>query len=191
MIQLSERMGQEGVRLHLLARGAFERSLVLARPSIFQEEMELDDAVVERNRSALCLGGCSINCANDWRRDRSLARTIAMEFELERSFEKELQIATHPGQQKLIPRLFEKKLALPEMPMRDSKLLLKLVRLRLQSGFAAGCGRKNHDVRGSGIARARRSADCFSPPRRSLKSWNSPWRGWPTWWVTGMSVHRN
>jgi protein ImuB len=48
VIQLSERMGQDGVRLHTLARGAFERSLVLAKPSIyFQEEMELDDAVVE------------------------------------------------------------------------------------------------------------------------------------------------
>src|ERR1700730_1936408 len=38
-IQLSERLGQEGVRLHTLARGALVRSLVLAKPSDnFQEE---------------------------------------------------------------------------------------------------------------------------------------------------------
>jgi protein ImuB len=133
VIQLSERMGQEGVRLHLLARGAFERSLVLARPSIFfQEEMELDDAVVELESLSFVLGRLLDQLCERLAARSLSARTIAMEFELERSFEKELQITTHPGQQKLIPRRFEKKLALP-VPMRDSKLLLKLVRLRLQS----------------------------------------------------------
>src|SRR3984893_16861143 len=55
-----------------------------------------------------------------------------MEFDLERSFEKGLQLSAHADQHKLIPRKFEKILALP-VPMRDSKLLLKLVRFRLQS----------------------------------------------------------
>jgi len=64
---------------------------------------------------------------------RSLsARSIRMEFDLERSFEKGLQLSAHADQHKLLLRKFEKVLALP-MPMRDSKLLLKLVRLRLQS----------------------------------------------------------
>jgi protein ImuB len=64
---------------------------------------------------------------------RSLsARAIRMEFDLERSFEKDLQRVAHQNQQKLIPRKFDKILTLP-VPMRDSKLLLKLVRLRLQS----------------------------------------------------------
>jgi protein ImuB len=64
---------------------------------------------------------------------RSLsARSIRMEFDLERSFEKGLQLSAHADQHKLLPRKFEKILALP-VPMRDSKLLLKLVRLRLQS----------------------------------------------------------
>jgi protein ImuB len=133
VIQLSERMGQEGVRLHSLARGAFERSMVLARPSVFfQEEMELDDAVVELESLSFVLGRLLDQLCERLAARSLAARVIAMEFELERSFEKELQVATHPGQQKLIPRLFEKKLALP-VPMRDSKLLLKLVRLRLQS----------------------------------------------------------
>jgi protein ImuB len=55
-----------------------------------------------------------------------------MEFDLERSFEKGLQLSAHADQHRLLPRKFEKSLALP-VPMRDSKLLLKLVRLRLQS----------------------------------------------------------
>src|SRR4029077_18176382 len=60
------------------------------------------------------------------------ARAICMEFDMERWFEKELQISVPAEQQQPIPRKFEKILALP-VPMRDSKLLLKLARLRLQS----------------------------------------------------------
>ncbi len=48
VLQLSERLGQEGVRLHALARGAISRSLVIAEPGhSFEEEMELGDAVEE------------------------------------------------------------------------------------------------------------------------------------------------
>src|SRR6266404_5541497 len=48
VLQLSERLGQEGVRLSELARGVRQRSLVLAQTSsAFVEEMELDDAVEE------------------------------------------------------------------------------------------------------------------------------------------------
>jgi protein ImuB len=133
VIQLSERLGQEGVRLHLLARGEFTRSLVLARPSVyFQEEMELDDAVEELESLSFLLGRLLDQLCERLAARSLSARVIRMEFELERSFEKELQNSAHPGQQKLIPRKFEKVLVLP-VPMRDSKLLLKLVRLRLQS----------------------------------------------------------
>ena len=46
VLQLSERLGQGGVLLHELARGARVRSLVLAEPGIcFVEEMELEEAV--------------------------------------------------------------------------------------------------------------------------------------------------
>jgi protein ImuB len=133
VIQLSERLGQEGVRLHGLARGTFERSLVLAQPSTyFQEEMELDDAVVELESLSFVLGRLLDQLCERLAARSLSARAIAMEFELERSFEKALQVSWPAGQQKLIPRKFEKVLTLP-VPMRDSKLLLKLVRLRLQS----------------------------------------------------------
>jgi protein ImuB len=133
VIQLSERLGQEGVRLHTLARGALARSLTLAKPSVyFQEEMELDDAVEELESLSFLLGRLLDQLCERLAARSLSARVIRMEFGLERSFEKELQISVPAEQQKLIPRKFEKILTLP-VPMRDSKLLLKLARLRLQS----------------------------------------------------------
>jgi protein ImuB len=133
VIQLSERLGQEGVRLHTLAHGALVRSLVLAKPSDnFQEEMELDDSVEELESLSFVLGRLLDQLCERLAARSLSARSIRMEFELERSFEKGLQLSTHADQHKLLPRKFEKILALP-VPMRDSKLLLKLVRLRLQS----------------------------------------------------------
>jgi protein ImuB len=133
VIQLSERLGQPGVRLHTLARGALVRSLVLAKPSDnFQEEMELDDSVEELESLSFVLGRLLDQLCERLAARSLSARSIRMEFELERSFEKGLQLSAHADQHKLIPRKFEKSLALP-VPIRDSKLLLKLVRLRLQS----------------------------------------------------------
>ncbi len=57
VLQLSERLGQEGVRLHELARGESVRSIVLAEPEIhFEEEMELEDAVEELEPLSFLLG---------------------------------------------------------------------------------------------------------------------------------------
>src|SRR6267142_751717 len=57
VLQLSERLGQEGVRLSELARGMRQRSLVLAQPSsTFTEEMELDDGVEELEPLSFLLG---------------------------------------------------------------------------------------------------------------------------------------
>ena len=133
VIQLSERLGQPGVRLHTLARGALVRSLVLAKPSDnFQEEMELDDSVEELESLSFVLGRLLDQLCERLAARSLSARSIRMEFDLERSFEKGLQLSAHANQHKLLPRKFEKSLALP-VPIRDSKLLLKLVRLRLQS----------------------------------------------------------
>ncbi len=57
VLQLSERLGQEGVRLSELARGVRQRSLVLAQASSsFTEELELDDAVEELEPLSFLLG---------------------------------------------------------------------------------------------------------------------------------------
>jgi protein ImuB len=133
VVQLSERLGQEGVRLHTLARGAADRSLVLAKPcDFFQEELELDEAVEELEPLSFLLGRLLDQLCERLTARALSARSLRMEFDLERSFEKELQASVLLHQQKLMARKYEKTLSLP-VPMRDSKLLLKLVRLRLQS----------------------------------------------------------
>lgn len=117
VLELSERLGQEGVRLHEFARGARERSLVLAEPALhFVEEFKLEDSVEDLESLAFLLGRlldqlCARLAA------RSLAASaIRYQFELE----------TNPKS------TFEKVLSLP-VPMRNSKTFLKLLRLQLQA----------------------------------------------------------
>jgi protein ImuB len=125
VLQLSERLGHEGVRLHELARGESVRSMVLAEPEIhFEEEMELEDAVEELEPLSFLLGRLLDQlCA------RLVARSLAacairVRFDLDPAFTDPLQ--------KSAPKIHERVLSLP-VPMRDSKMLLNLLRLHLQS----------------------------------------------------------
>ena len=133
VLQLSERLGQEGVRLHQLARGVCVRSLALAQPSSqFTEEMELDDAVEELEPLSFLLGRLLDQlCAR--MQARALAiRAVHVHFELEPSFEKDVQSLKDDSRKKTAPKQYAKVLSLP-VPVRDSKTLLKLLRLQLQS----------------------------------------------------------
>jgi protein ImuB len=133
ILQLSERLGQNGVRLHELARGARVRSLVLAEACLqFAEEMELEDSVEELEPLSFLLGRLLDQlCAR--LEERALAvRTVRMRFELEPSFEKDVQALKDESRKKTAPKEYTKVLTLP-VPMRDSKVLLKLVRLSLQA----------------------------------------------------------
>lgn len=132
VLQLSERLGQEGVRLHALARGESSRSLAIAEAEhSFEEEMELDDPIEELDPLSFLLGRlldqiCARLAA------RSLAASaIRARFELQPSFEKAVNIGTEIFREKNRPGLFEEEMQLP-LPTRDSKMLLKLLRLRLQ-----------------------------------------------------------
>ena len=130
--QLSERLGQEGVRLHQLARGTYCRSLMLAEPeTCFTEEMALDYAVTELEPLAFLLGRLLDQlCAR--LETRSLAASaFCLRFDLKDSVEEEFQVKNKTSS-KIDLRTFEKILRLP-VPMRDSKVLLKLLRLQLQS----------------------------------------------------------
>src|SRR5208282_5792769 len=125
VLQLSERLGQEGVRLHELARGESVRSLVLAEPEIyFEEEMELEDAVEELEPLSFLLGRLLDQlCA------RLVARSLAacairVRFDLDPGF--------CDSGRKSASKIYERVLTLP-VPMRDSKMLLNLLRLHLQS----------------------------------------------------------
>ena len=138
VLQLSERLGQEGVRLHELARGESVRSIVLAEPEIhFEEEMELEDAVEGLEPLSFLLGRLLDQlCA------RLVARSLAacairVRFDLDPAFFMSRFVSTNPEprgnpQQKSAVKIYERVLTLP-VPMRDSKMLLNLLRLHLQS----------------------------------------------------------
>jgi protein ImuB len=132
VLQLSERLGQEGVRLSELARGIRQRALVLAQASsIFAEEMELDDAVEELEPLSFLLGRLLDQlCAR--LEARALAvRAVRVRFELQPSFEKDFQTLQEDFRKKPEVKQYEKVLTLP-VPMRNAKTLLKLLRLQLQ-----------------------------------------------------------
>jgi protein ImuB len=132
VLQLSERLGQEGVRLSELARGVRQRSLMLAQASsIFAEEMELDDAVEELEPLSFLLGRLLDQlCAR--LETRALAvRAVRIRFELQPSFEKDFQALKEELRRKPDVKQYEKLLTLP-VPMRNAKTLLKLLRLQLQ-----------------------------------------------------------
>src|SRR5712671_2198911 len=132
VLQLSERLGQEGVRLSELARGVRQRSLVLAQASsTFTEEMELDDAVEELEPLSFLLGRLLDQlCAR--LEARALAvRAVRIRFELQPSCEKDFQTLKEDLRTKPSVKQYKKVLTLP-VPMRNAKTLLKLLRLQLQ-----------------------------------------------------------
>ena len=93
VLQLSERLGQQGVRLHELARARSARTMVLAQPAIyFEEEMELEHAEGELEPLSFLLGRLlDLLCAR--LAERSLAAgAIRVQFQLEPSFENELRL---------------------------------------------------------------------------------------------------
>ena len=152
VLQLSERLGQRGVMLHELARGARVRALVLAQASLtFEEEMELDETVEELEPLSFLLGRLLDQvCAR--LESRALAvQTIRVWFELEPSFEKDVQSMNDESRKKTAPKEFAKVLTLP-VAMRDAKVLLKLLRLSLQS-----------DPPKSPIQKIRMTADAAAP----------------------------
>jgi protein ImuB len=152
VLELSERLGQEGVQLHALARGEGSRAIVVAQAAhTFIEEMELDDAVEELEPLSFLLGRLLNQLCTRLTARALAASTIRIRFELEPSFEKALETRKEVVRKKLLPGIFERELQLP-VPMRDATLLLKLVRLRLQANPPA-----------AGITKIRLTAEAARP----------------------------
>jgi protein ImuB len=131
VLPLSERLGQEGVRLQEWARGSAARSMNVAEPATcFEEELGLEDSVEELEPLSFLLGRllgqlCMRLAA------RSLAVcTIGLRFELDPSCIKEAR-SRKDDSGKRKSHVYEKTLTLP-VPMLDSKMLLNLIRLHLQ-----------------------------------------------------------
>jgi protein ImuB len=131
VLQLSERLGQAGVRLRTLARGAAARSLVIVEAElVFEEEMELDDAVEELEPLSFVLGRLLDQLCARLTARALAASLLRVRFDLQPAFENALDVRTEVVRASL-PGIYERTMLLP-VPMRDAKLLLKLLRLRLQ-----------------------------------------------------------
>ena len=117
--------------------------------------MELDDAVEELDPLSFLLGRLLDQlCARLAARSLAAA-SIRVRFELQPAFENALDVRKEMFRQINPPGVYEKELQLP-IPARDSKMLLKLLRLRLQSNPPAAPIRKI--VLGSGIRAPARHA---------------------------------
>ncbi|PYU26095.1 MAG: hypothetical protein DMG32_10655 [Acidobacteria bacterium] len=133
LLELSERLGQQGVQLHQWANGASLRSMILAEPKLcFEEEMALEYAVEELEPLTFLLGRLLDQlCARLSARSLS-ACAIHLLFELDASCDNESSPPQTPPGRLDETKTYEKLLTLP-VPMCDSKMLLKLLRLHLQS----------------------------------------------------------
>ncbi len=150
VLELSERLGQQGIRLHEWACGASLRSLVLAEPAVhFEEQMELEDAVAELEPLSFLLGRLLDQLCARLVASSLAACAIRLRFDMEVSDGNELSGRDTYGREvgsrrysqqdpakttshEHPSKIFETVLALP-VPVQDSKLLLKLIRLQLQS----------------------------------------------------------
>jgi len=133
VLALSECVGQEGVRLHAIASGKGMRPLLLAEPAQdFAECLELDEAVDDLESLSFLLGRLL-----DQLSARLTARALSIAavrviFELQPAFDNAFDTSRDMLRVKPAPRNFLCVLELP-VPTRDAKLLLKLLRLRLQA----------------------------------------------------------
>jgi protein ImuB len=132
VLQLSERLGQEGVCLHEWAQGAGVRAMVLTEPATtFEEELDLEDSVEELEPLSFLLGRLLDQLCL-----RLAARSLAigavhLRFTLDPTGRKDVQVRNDDSRRKKKSSLYRKTLTLP-VPMRDSKTLLNLLRLQLQ-----------------------------------------------------------
>jgi protein ImuB len=131
-VPLSERLGQQGIRLQRLARGAVSRTLHLYEPSpAFAESVELEHPILLLEPLAFLLNRMLEQvCAR--LANRALA---AQELRLELKLEQHVEV--HEEHDDVLPagngtQRFARTIQLP-VPMLDVKTFLKLLQLDLQA----------------------------------------------------------
>jgi protein ImuB len=139
-IALSERLGQAGVRLQKLARGAISRTLIPVEPPlIFEEAIELEYPLVLLEPLAFLLGRLLEQLC-----DRLAARALAtqelrLKLELDNRFRGDdddlpLQLRSEQAHEDARPHTtsFQRTLRLP-VPLLDARTFLKLLQLDLKT----------------------------------------------------------
>jgi protein ImuB len=133
VLSLSECVGQEGVRLHAIANGKGLRPLLLAEPAQhFEEWFELDEAIDDLESLSFVLGRLLDQLSARLSARALSIAAVQVNFELQPAFDNAFDTVRDLLRVKPSPRTFSCSLELP-VPTRDAKLLLKLLRLRLQS----------------------------------------------------------
>jgi protein ImuB len=133
LLDLSERLGQQGVQLHQWANGAGLHSMILAEPELrFEEEMALECAVEELEPLAFLLGRLLDQLCTRLSARGVSASAIRLRFTLDNSYENESSLHPISNERSDEKKIHETLLTLP-VPTRDSKMLLRLLRLHLQS----------------------------------------------------------
>jgi protein ImuB len=146
-IALSERLGQQGLRLQQLARGAASRTLVpVETPTVFEEAVELEYPIVLLEPLAFLLNRLLENiCARLASRALNTQELrLTLELQNFSSFSRQSKINNEEfpvqsaidGQQSTNrsshPEQFHRTLSFP-LPMLDPKLFLKLLQLDLNA----------------------------------------------------------
>jgi protein ImuB len=129
-VALSERLGQEGLRLQQLARGAASRTLVpVEPPPVFEEAVELEYPIVLLEPLAFLLNRLLEQiCARLASRALNTQELrLTLEFESFSAYQK----STINHQQSRAEQ-FQRTIRLP-LPMLDAKLFLKLLQLDLNA----------------------------------------------------------
>jgi protein ImuB len=146
-LALSERLGQEGLRLQALALGKTSRSIVPAEPQLhFEESMELEDAVDLLEPLAFILSRLLEQLCTRLAARALSTNELRMRLELEVHEDVQVQHSAVSTQHSVVngeafrknkrgcarDDVHERVIRLP-VPMRDSKVFLKLLQLDLQS----------------------------------------------------------
>ncbi|HXB20811.1 MAG TPA: DNA polymerase Y family protein [Candidatus Solibacter sp.] len=128
-VPLTERLGQEGLRLQRLARGELQRTLVpFDSPLKFEEQVEFDDPI-ELIDPLLFVLNRLLDHMDTRLRARSLS-TQELKLELGLELHPDRNVGQSPARLELAG--FERTIRLP-VPTHDMKTLLKLLQLDLES----------------------------------------------------------
>jgi protein ImuB len=125
-VQLSERLGQEGLRLQQLARGDASRTLVpVEAPPVFEEAIELEHPIVLLEPLAFLLNRLLEQLCTRLASRALATQELRLTLELENFSPSNLQ-------SKINNLKFLRTLRLP-LPMLDTKVFLKLLQLDLNA----------------------------------------------------------
>jgi protein ImuB len=153
VLSLSECVGQEGIRLQAIASGKGMRPLLVAEPAQhFEEWFELDEAVDDLEALSFLLGRLLDQLSARLSARALSIAAIQANFELQPAFDSAFDTSRELLRVKPAAHTFSCNLELP-VPTRDSKLLLKLLRLRLQSHPPDAPIQKIHMVAQPSLAR--------------------------------------